>query len=418
MNLWLLMTILCSFAAVGVSIPLIRRFDHAAGGAARDTAIYEDQLKEVDRDLQGGTINTPEAESAKVEIQRRLAMATKNVTEARPISPTWRRAALAATAGLVILGSVNLYNIMGSPDLPSVSTAQQSASAAQGETPAPAANAASTPGQVDAMIAKLTARLQSNPNDAEGWRTLGWSQFNLQQYAESADAYAKALALDPANAEFKSAYAEALVQAAQGIVTPNAQALIADVLATEPKDSRSRFYDALAHEQSGDQSGALDRWLAFLADTPPDAGWRDDVKQRITDLAKATGRDVTAALAMPSLPTTTQNSVTGGTAKSKTAAIPPSASAPEITDEQKAAVQAMPESDQKAMIKGMVERLATKLAENPNDLDGWIRLMRSYQVMSEPAKAKEAMTMAMTAFASDPANSEKIKAAALELGIK
>jgi cytochrome c-type biogenesis protein CcmH len=492
MNLWLLMTILCSFAAVGVSIPLIRRFDHSGSNAARETAIYEDQLKEVDRDLQGGTINTPEAESAKVEIQRRLAIATKNVTEARPISPAWRGAALAATAALVILGSVNLYNIMGSPDLPSVSSAQQPAPAAQAE--APAANATTTTGQVDAMVAKLNARLQANPNDAEGWRMLGWSQFNLQHYPESADAYAKALALDPANAEYKSAYAEALVQAAQGIVTPNAQALFAEVLAKEPKDSRGRFYVALAHEQSGDQSGALDRWLALLADTPPDAGWRDDVKQRIADLAKATGRDVTAALAMPSLPTTAQNqtlaqpekdamvadmiaklaakleanpkdregwammirslsvsgdkkgaeealaealeifkddkatidglksialnSTTAGSAKTETSSIPPSASAPEITDEQKTAVQAMPESDQKAMIKSMVERLATKLAENPNDLDGWIRLMRSYQVMNEPAKAKEAMMMAMTTFASDPTNNEKIKAAALELGIK
>jgi cytochrome c-type biogenesis protein CcmH len=496
MNLWLLVTILCSFAAVGVSIPLIRRFDHSGSKAARDTAIYEDQLKEVDRDLQGGTINTPEAESAKVEIQRRLAIATKDVTEARPISPAWRGAALAATAGLVILGSVNLYNIMGSPDLPSVASVQAPAPAAQTEavTAAPAANTATTPGQVDAMVTKLNARLQANPNDAEGWRMLGWSQFNLQHYPESADAYAKALVLDPTNVEYKSAYAESLVQAAQGIVTPNAQALIAEVLAKEPKDSRGRFYDALAHEQSGDQSGALDRWLALLADTPPDAGWRDDVKQRITDLAKATGRDVTAPLAMPSLPTTAQNqtmaqpekdamvagmiaklaakleanpkdrdgwammirslSVSGdkkgaeealakaldifkddkatidglksialnstkaGSAKTETSSIPPSASAPEITDEQKAAVQAMPESDQKAMIKSMVERLATKLAENPNDLDGWIRLMRSYQVMSEPTKAKEAMTMAMTTFASDPTNSEKIKAAALELGIK
>jgi cytochrome c-type biogenesis protein CcmH len=503
MNLWLLMTILCSFAAVGISIPLIRRFDHHSSSVARDTAIYEDQLKEVDRDLQGGSINTPEAESAKVEIQRRLATATKNVTEARPISPAWRGIALAACAGLVILGGVNLYNIMGSPDLPSVSSVSpptpQAAVPAQAaaETPAvPAAsaNAANTPGQVDDMIAKLTARLQSNPADAEGWRMLGWSQFNLQHYPESVEAYAKALAIDPANVEYKSAYAESIVQAAQGIVTPKAQALIAEVLAKEPKDSRGRFYDALSHEQSGDQNGALDRWLTLLADTPPDAGWRDDVKQRITDLAKATGRDVKAALALPSLPTAPAKQTmaqpekdamvagmiaklaakleanpkdrdgwammirslgvsgdkkgaeealakaldifkddkatidglksiavtAGGNAQAAApaaSAIPSAASAPQISDEQKAAVQALPEGDQKAMIKGMVERLATKLKENPNDLDGWIRLMRSYKVMNEPEKAKEAVTTALAAFASDVANSEKIKAAATELGI-
>jgi cytochrome c-type biogenesis protein CcmH len=442
MNLWLLMTMLCSAAAVGISIPLIRRLDNINHGRARDTAIYEDQLKEVERDLQGGAINRPEAESAKLEIQRRLNAASKNLTAARPVSPAWRGIALVASTGLVILGSVSLYNIMGSPNLPSVSPQPQAATPAEQQTQASstvagAPTSATGPGQIDAMVTKLTARLQANPKDAEGWRMLGWSQFNLQHYLESSEAYAKALALDPTNAEYKSAYAEVLVQTAQGIVTPKAKALIADVLAKEPKDPRARFYDALGHEQSGDQTGALDRWLDLLANTPVDASWRNDVKQRIADLAKVTGRDVSSALAVPSLPTSASQqtmarpekdamvdgleSIAQGSAAVTPApqdsSIPPSASAPMITDEQKAAVQAMPESDQKTMIKGMVERLATKLADNPNDLDGWIRLMRSYQVMNEPAKAKEAVAKAISIFANDSVNSGKIKAAASELGI-
>lgn len=487
MSLWLLMTILCSAVAVGVSIPLIRRLD-GASSASLDKAIYEDQLKEVDKDLQAGAINAPEAESAKVEIQRRLVSATKNTTEARPISSGWRNAALFATAAFVILGSVNLYNILGSPDLPSV-TPQAAPVAAAPADAAQAAAPASNPGQVDQMVAKLTARLQANPKDAEGWRMLGWSQFNLQHYPESTDAYAKALELDPTNTEYKSAFAEAIVQMSQGIVTPKAQTLIAEVLAKEPKDSRGRFYDALAHEQAGDQSGALDRWLALLADTPADAGWRDDVKQRISDLAKATGRDVSSALAMPSLaaPGTQQQtlsqpekdqmvagmiaklaakleanpndrdgwammirsltvsgdkkgadealakaleifksdkatmdglkSIAQGTSTNGASAIPPAASAPVITDEQKTTIQALPEGDQKAMIKSMVGRLADKLTENPNDFEGWIRLMRSYQVLNEADNAKAALAKALTVFAADAATLEKVKAAATELGI-
>ena len=476
------MTILCSAVAVGVSIPLIRRLD-GPRSAALDKAIYEDQLKEVDRDLQGGAINAPEAEAAKIEIQRRIVGATKNITEARPLSSGWRNAALFATAAFVILGSVNLYNILGSPDLPSVASQPAPVAAASADAPqAPAA--AANPGQVDQMVAKLTARLQANPKDAEGWRMLGWSQFNLQHYPESTDAYAKALELDPTNTEYKSAYAEAIVQMSQGIVTPKAQTLIAEVLVKEPKDSRGRFYDALAHEQAGDQSGALDRWLALLADTPPDAGWRDDVKQRITDLAKATGRDVTAALAGPNLPATSTNQqalsqpekdqmVAGMIAKlaakleantndrdgwammirsltvsgdkkgadealakaleifksdkatidglkliaQGTSTNGAAASAPVITDKQKATIQALPEGDQKAMIKSMVGRLADKLDENPNDFEGWIRLMRSYQVLNEADNAKAALAKALTIFAADAATLEKLKAAATELGI-
>jgi cytochrome c-type biogenesis protein CcmH len=503
MNLWLLMTILCSAAAVIVSIPLIRRLDAPRLGETQDTAIYQDQLKEVERDLQGGSINAPEAESAKLEIQRRLAGVTKNATEARPISPAWRGVALAATAGLVILGSVNLYNILGSPDLPSVVASQAPTQATTPDAvpaaPVAAASGTSTPGQVDAMVTKLTARLQANPKDAEGWRMLGWSQFNLQHYPESMDAYAKAVELDPANIEYKSAYAEAITQGSQGIVTPKAIALIAEVLAKDPKDYRARFYDALSHEQSGDQKTALAKWLGLYADAPADAGWRDDVKQRITDLSKATGTDVTAALALPKLATAPaaeqkamgqgekdamvagmiaklsakleanpkdrdgwammirslavtgdkkgsdealakaleifkddKDTVAGlkamaaaagqtpaaASASGATAsAIPPSASAPAITEEQKAQVQALPAGDQQAMIKGMVERLATKMAANPNDLDGWMRLMRAYKVLNEPDKAKDAMTKALAAFSTDPSSTDKLKAAATELGL-
>ena len=496
------MTMLCSAVAVVVSIPLIRRLDTDKTSAAQDTAIYQDQLKEVDRDLQGGSINAPEAESAKVEIQRRLNAATKNVTESRPLSNAWRNAALAATAGLVILGSVNLYNLLGSPDLPSVAnnlaTAPAAPAANDSTVALPVTSATATPGQVDAMVAKLQARLLANPKDADGWRMLGWSQFNLQHFPESIEAYAKAVELDPNNTEYKSAYAEAITQGAQGIVTPKALGLIAEVLAKDPKDSRARFYDALSHEQSGDQKGALDRWLALYADAPADAGWRDDVKQRITELAKATGTDVSGKLAMPKLPVapvTEQKplgqgekdamvagmiaklaakleanpkdrdgwammirslAVTGdkkgaddalakaldifkddkatveglksiaATASAKAAtfpapgaasAIPPSASAPNITDEQKAQVQAMAPVDQQEMIKGMVERLATKMAANPNDFDGWIRLMRAYKVLNQNDKAKDAMTRALAAFATDAASTDKLKAAAAELGI-
>lgn len=359
MILWFFLTLLCCATAIGISMPLLRRLD-TTQPPNNDAVIYEDQLKEIERDLQTGAINAPESEAAKLEITRRIAIANKHVAEVRPISNAARNAALVASAGLVILGSVGLYSMMGSPNLPSailqVGVNAQSA-------------------QVDALLAKLTTHLAKNPGDAEGWRMLGWSQFNLQNYAQSAESYARAASLQPTNMDYKSAQAEALVQMAEGVVTPKAQGLIAEVLAKQPKDSRARFYNAMAHEQSGDQSGALDLWLALLADTPLGAGWRGEVKVHIADLAKATGRDVAQT------------------------------------------IQALPESDQNAMIKNMVEGLAKKLADNPKDLEGWLRLMRSYQVLGEPVKAKEALAKALSTFATDADSTAKIKAAANELGL-
>ena len=176
----------------------------------------------------------------------------------------WKTVANAAAA-LIVVASLGLYLHLGSPNLPSSNGAKQSQ---------PSANT-----EIDDMLAKINARLQSNPNDGEAWHILGLLKFNLQKYAQAADAYAKAIEIDPANIDNKSALAEALVQAAGGIVTPKAQSLIAEVLTQTPKDFRGRFYDAMAHEQAGDQSGAYARWQALLADSPADAPWLETAQQ-------------------------------------------------------------------------------------------------------------------------------------------
>lgn len=388
MTLWLLMTILCSATAVVMSIPLIRRYEDQ-GREVQDQAIYQDQLSEVDRDELAGTIDAPEAKAARAEIRRRLAIAETTMKKSQPLSSGWKMLALVSTAALVILGGVNLYAYLGTPELPSVSNLQP---------PTPAVpttqDSVSGSGQIDTLITKLQARMQANPRDAEGWRMLGWAQFNKQNYAASAEAYAKAVEIDPANIDYRSAYAESLVQTADGIVTPKAQSLITEVLAKDPKNFRARFYDSLAQEQAGDKTGALDRWIALLAASPEGAGWREDVIARIVNLGKATGRDVSAIVASAS----------------------PSTSV--ITDAQKSAIQALPEGDQTAMIKGMVAKLADRLKTNPNDADGWIKLIKSYQVLNDPASAKDALNTALLAFTNDPANKDKIVAAATNLGLK
>ena len=374
MMLWLLITILCSATAVVVSIPLIRRYEDRKG-SPQDQAIYQDQLNEVDRDESSGTIDAPEAKAARIEIHRRLAETKSMTQQARPLSPSWKMLVLALTAGMVILGGVSLYGIMGAPDVPSVSNAQ-----------APAIPLATGPGQVETMIVKLQARLQTNPKDAEGWRMLGWAQFNTQNYAASADAYAKASEIDPTNIDYKSAFAESLVQSAEGIVTPKAQGLFAEVLAKDPKEFRARYYDALAHEQSGDQNGALDRWIALLADAPADAGWRDDVKQRIVNLGKTLSRDVSAAVKLPKLD-------------------PASPQKPLASDERN------------AMVVGMIAKLATKLEANPRDRDGWAMMIRSLAVTGDKKGAADALNKAIGIFKDDQSTIDGLQSIAKAAGV-
>jgi cytochrome c-type biogenesis protein CcmH len=55
------------------------------------------------------------------------------------------------------------------------------------------------------------------------------------------------------------------------------------------------------------------------------------------------------------------------------------------------------------MIRDMVGGLAQRLEANPNDLEGWKRLGRSYLVLNEPDRAKEAYGRAVALAPTDVA---------------
>ena len=75
----------------------------------------------------------------------------------------------------------------------------------KGDAPAAGQLAEGTPQPtVDEVITKLEARLKTNPQDAEGWRMLGWSYFQTERFAEAATAMKRATTLDPKNPEYFS----------------------------------------------------------------------------------------------------------------------------------------------------------------------------------------------------------------------
>jgi cytochrome c-type biogenesis protein CcmH len=380
---------MCSAAAVLVAIPLIRRFeDHNTGNSG--AGIYLDQLKEVERDRETGLIGSAEADLAKVEIERRLLSAARQVAPPSPVSPLWRNIALAATAGFVVLGAVNLYAISGRPDLPAaiapIAIQKEVVGAGTLQLPVDLNSAPKGTGDVDGMIAKLAEKMEKNPSDAEGWRMLGWSYFNTQQYDQSAAAYARAVSLSPDNTDYISAYAEAIVQAAGGIVTPKAKELFNTVLRANAAEPRARFYSALALEQAGELAASLDIWIALLGDAPAAAGWVVDVRQHIEDLGKKTDRDTAGILASAPLPKPDTATTLSG-------------------------------ADQQAAVDGMIAKLATKLDANPQDRDGWAMMIRSLKVKGDMTGAQAALAQAMVAFQHDPSTRAQIAGLAQSLGI-
>jgi cytochrome c-type biogenesis protein CcmH len=69
------------------------------------------------------------------------------------------------------------------------------------------------------------------------------------------------------------------------------------------------------------------------------------------------------------------------------------------------------------MIAGMVESLAAKLQENPDNFEGWMRIIRSYVVLDQRPKAEAALKTALATFPAESANGKALLALARELSI-
>jgi cytochrome c-type biogenesis protein CcmH len=93
------------------------------------------------------------------------------------------------------------------------------------------------------------------------------------------------------------------------------------------------------------------------------------------------------------------------------------APAPGPSDDAVAAAKNMNENDRSAMIRGMVERLATRLKQNGDDVEGWLRLVRAYMVLGDANKAKDASMDARHAVANDPERLQQLNEGLKNLGL-
>jgi cytochrome c-type biogenesis protein CcmH len=289
---------------------------------------------------------------------------------------------------------------------------QQFASGSAG-TQAPAKTNAGLP-PVDELIQRLATRLQKNPNDIAGWRTLGWANFNIQHYDDAAAAYAMAIKLYPNVADLYSARGEALVQAANGTLTPEAKKAFSEALKLDATDLRGRFYNGLEKLQAGDKAAALDIWIDVANDAGPNEPMVPTVRQRIAELAKELNVDVNKRLHKP---VEAAIAMLPSQAKSPTAAVAPARASPVAGAKPEAAQPPAEPADQSAMIGAMVKRLEARLEKSPRDVDGWIMLIRSKQVLNDPNAAHEAFARALKVFETNSPEHDRLIAGAKGLGL-
>lgn len=251
-------------------------------------------------------------------------------------------------------------------------------------------------------LSALEQRVKDNPDDGEAWAQLGSAHFNGGRFTDAVSAYEKATAALPKAAGLWSALGEARVMASERDPMPTqAAADFAKAASLDAKDPRARYFLAVKKDVDGDHQGAVNDWLALLADTPPGAPWETDLRRTIEQVSKINNTDSSARLAAvkqpaPTLPVAAR-------------AIP----GPSTADLQAAA--SIPPSEQRQMAEGMVSRLDARLKDNPKNVDGWIMLMRSRMSLAQPDKASQALKDAVAA---NPGQAEMLRQQAGILGVK
>jgi cytochrome c-type biogenesis protein CcmH len=365
MMLWLVFALMTAAAIFAVLWPLSRSSRPQNDGS--EAVVYRDQLAEIDRDVSAGLINTSEAEAARVEISRRLLAAADNEREPPAGSNIRlrRAAAIIALVGLPAV-AVALYYPLGSPGLGDFPLAQR--------TRAPEATQS-----LDDLVAQVEQHLEKNPTDGRGWSVLAPVLARLGRFDDAIRAFRNSITYNGESAERRADLGEALVAAAGGVVTAEAKAEFDRAIALNADEVKASYFLGLAAEQDGRATEAASIWRAMLAKAPANAPYRSLVQEALVRV--------------------------GGSP------------APALSDDAAAAAKDMKETDRSAMIRGMVDRLATRLKQNGDDVEGWLRLVRAYMVMGEADKAKGALTDARQAVAKDPERLRQLNEGLKNLGL-
>jgi cytochrome c-type biogenesis protein CcmH len=369
---WIIAGSLVLVALILLVTPLVRGAGRASDQGESVVAVFRRQLSNLETEIEQGRLDPEEAADTRAQITRRMLAAADQESDdlrsggGRSSEMPWRIGAAVGIAGLLPAAALAVYAAVGTPA--AIDPARGAAAA--GEGPHDRAELA-------AAAEQLKERLQREPGHVEGWVLLGRTFASLERFADARQAYDQAIALAPNEPRLHAELGELIVLTAGGVVTPEAQAEFAKA----GDDPRARFYGAEAALQRGDREAAKSALKALLAAAPAEAPWRQAVAERLAEIAPDEQPPSGPAGGSPS-------PIPGG--------LLPSAGSPSAGPSSRdvAAAQSMSPEERQAMIRGMVDRLAARLEQNPDDKEGWNRLAHAYDVLGESEKAASARTRA------------------------
>jgi len=273
---WVYAAMLAGVALAFLVTPLLRsgaRAGAPVSRAASNLTVFRDQLAELDADLAAGSIGREQWEAARSDLQRGL-LGDAGAPAAGAAAPARRSTATAIVLGVAVpLVSVLLYLGLGSPQ----GLDPRAQSAAQG------APHQLSPEQIESMVGRLATRLESNPDDVEGWIMLARTYGALGRFAEAAGAYAKAEARFPQDAQLLADYADSLAMAQGQNLQGKPEALIRRALQADGSNLKALALAGTVEFEKRDFAKAIEYWKRMVPLLPPDSEMLNSVRASIKE---------------------------------------------------------------------------------------------------------------------------------------
>ncbi len=359
------MAALTAAALAAVLAPLFRSRETVTESES-EVAIYRDQLDEIARDVERGVLPESEAKPARTEIARRLLQASETEEKRSAEMPRRRQGAMIVAIVALPLIALAGYLAWGSPGSGDRPFSVRMSDPAEDDLFA----------RLDAFLAQPTQEavfdlerlideaLVDLPDDPRILQAASLVYLGTQRFEESLDAYDRYIAIEGVDGDPGGGFAMTIGESiilAQGAVTPLAEEAIQRALAVNPSNPVGRLYLAVAMKERGEADEAAAALLTLLADEPAGgADWADFARMELQDLGIE----------------------------------PPAAAETDETADPTADFTA----EQMEMINTMVNGLAAQLAENPDNIDGWAQLIRSYIVLGRETDARDALAAARDVF--------------------
>jgi len=264
-----------------VLVPLVRQRKRTAVIPRKNMniSIHREHLTELEYELQAGNLSQKDFETAVQELEQELLQDVAINDEEKNIDVPKRstRTALLITILLPVFVT-GLYLRLGDVDMINAQSNANPQLSADGEMHS-----------IDEMVERLRNRLQSQPDDAQGWQMLGRSYVVLERYNDAAIAYRKAHELIGNDADLLADFSEVLILSNDGRFTNETHKLLTIALEANPDQPKALWLAGFSALENGDHSRALQYWEQLLKLLPPGDEQAITLQEHINQVKHAMG---------------------------------------------------------------------------------------------------------------------------------